>query len=55
MTDKQINYNKGYIAYNPNKWVISSDENIRIAEMRELFKALGVLKPAKSKIKENIK
>ena len=49
------NYNKGCIVYNPNKWVISTDENIRIAEMRESFKAIGVLKPAKSKIKENIK
>ena len=44
------NYNKGYIVYNPNKWVISADENTRIAEMRESFKALGVLKPAKSLI-----
>lgn len=41
--------NKGYTTYNPNKWVISTDENIRVAEMRESFKALGVLKPAKSK------
>ena len=49
------NYNKGYTIYNPNKFVISTDENTRIAEMRESFKALGVLKPAKSKIKENIK
>lgn len=41
---------KRCITYNPNKWVISTNENTRIAEMRESFKALGVLKPAKSKL-----
>ena len=54
MVYKQINYNKGYIIYNPNKWVISTDENTRIAEIRELFKALGVLKPTKSVILQKI-
>ena len=48
------NYSKGYTIYNPNECIISTDENTRIAEMRESFPALGVLKPAKSKIKENI-
>ena len=48
------NCNKGYIIYNPNKWVISTDENTRISEMRESFKALGVLKPTKSVILQKI-
>lgn len=35
--------------YNPADWVMSTDENIRSAQMREMFKKYGVLKPAKSK------
>lgn len=35
-------------SYNPNNWVISNDNNIRIADMRKSFKELGVFQPAKS-------
>lgn len=34
--------------YNPNNWVISNDNNIRIADMRKSFKELGVFQPAKN-------
>ncbi len=49
MSDTMKNENKNNNkTYNPNNWVISNDNNTRIADMRKSFKELGVFQPAKS-------
>ena len=48
---KKVNNNN--ITYNPNKWVISSNKDVRVADMRKSFRELGVLQPAKSNICDN--